>query len=135
MLFHNLTDDNIELYTMKHYDNPQCTSMKDYQEDMKTFKYIKRLLNQYNDDGQLKEKLLLKHFIILYNIFAPEPGTRILFYKVDETFYPTIKTFLVYLNFMPIVVKGIRGQDIISSNIQLDEVAVTKLRLIRSRES
>lgn len=130
MIINNLTNDNIEIYCMKSYDNPQCISMQDYLEDMKILKYIKRLLNRYDVDGELREKLLLKHIIMWYNIFAAEAATRILFFYISAKHYPTLKTFLIYLNFMPKIVKGINGIDIYSSNIKLDEYAVIQLRAL-----
>lgn len=130
MQFNDINKDNIDIFCMKYYDNPQCTSIKDYEDDMKTFKYIKRLLNQYEETKKLKEKLLLKHIIIVYNIFCAEAATRILFYKIDEKYYPVLKTFLIFLNYMPKKIKGIRGVDIISSDILLDENAVTLLRKV-----
>jgi hypothetical protein len=57
---------------------------------------------------------------MVYNVFGVEAATRILFYKIDEKDYDVLKTFLLYLNYMPDKIKGIRGKDILSSDIEVD---------------
>lgn len=126
-MFDNLTPDNFLIYAMKAYDTPNCI-MSEFSEDMTRIQYIKRLMSKYLSGGELKERLLLNHIVIFNNSFGPEATTRILFYKLDPTYYPLLKTFLLYLSLMPEVVKGINGSNIISSDIPLDEGAVQCLR-------
>ena len=104
---------------------------EEFYDDLKKIKYIKRLFNIYKNTGQLKERLLLNHFIIFFNVFPVEAGTRILFYKIEQHFWPMLKTFLIYLDRMPDKIESIRGQGILSSEIDLDEGIVKRLRLIK----
>ena len=129
MNFENLTDKNIELYCIKYYNNPQCLSLNDYKEDLKKIKYLKRLFNNYFNLGILKERLILNHLIMLFNVFDNYALSRILFFKFDKKYYSLLKTFLMYLNHIPPkFVRGIRGEDVSLIDIQLDEVVVDKLR-------
>jgi hypothetical protein len=126
-MFENLNDENFLIYALKFYDTPNCI-MSEFENDMSRIQYIKRLMTKYFMSGEIKERLLLNHIVIVCNVFGPEAATRILFYKLDETYYPLLKTFLIYLNIMPEVVRGIRGQEIISSKINLDTRVVECLR-------
>ena len=129
MNFENLTDKNIELYCIKYYNNPQCLSLNDYKEDLKKIKYLKRLFNNYFTSGILKERLILNHLIMLFNVFDNYALSRILFFKFDKKYYSLLKTFLMYLNHIPPkLIRGIRGEDVSLIDIQLDEVVVDKLR-------
>ena len=83
MEFDDLNEKNFLLYAMKYYDNPQCVEVEEFNDDLKKIKYIKRLFNQYALEGVLKERLLLNHIIVFYNVFSVEAATRILFYKLD----------------------------------------------------
>ena len=129
-MFELLNDKNIDLYTAKMYENPQCISTEEFYDDMKRIKYLKRLFNRYLTAGELKERLVLNHIIVFYNVFSVEAATRILFLKLDEGMYPTLKTFLIFLGYMPEVVYGIRDKDIISSNISIDFNIANTLREI-----
>ena len=84
------------MFAIKHYDNPHAVTQDDFYEDMKRFKWIKRLLKRYKTTGVLKSHLLINHFIILYNVFG-EAATPLLFYKIDKDLWPVVKTFVVYL--------------------------------------
>ena len=101
MKFDDLNEKNFLLYAMKEYNNPQCVDVDEFNDDLKKIKYIKRLLNQYISEGILKERLLLNHIIVFFNVFSTKAATRILFYKMEEEFWPMLKTFLFYLNYMP----------------------------------
>ena len=128
MNFDDINENNIELYCMKFYDNPQCIGTEDYRDDMKRFKYLKRLLNHYLTTHELKQRLILNHLIMIYNLFENEAATRILFYKIDENSWQVLKPFLIYLKRMPRVVRGIRSKDIRDSDIILDQNVVKQLR-------
>jgi hypothetical protein len=130
MEFINLTNDNVILYAIKHYDNPACRGVQEFNEDLDRIKYIKRLFKRYQTKGVLKERLILNHIIILYNVFGVEAATRILFLRLELDLWVVLKTFLVFLNFMPDRVIGIEGADIISADIALDARLIAVLRSI-----
>ena len=131
MIFDDLNDDNFLMYAMREYNNMQCTDIEEFYDDLKKIKYIKRLFNVYKNNGQLKERLILNHFIIFYNVFTVQAGTRILFYKIEKDFWPMLKTFLIYLDRMPDKIESIRGKTILSTDIKLDDGIVTRLRTIK----
>jgi hypothetical protein len=118
-MFDDLSADNILLYAIKAYDKPNCV-MSEFAEDMKRFNYLKRLFKRYRKIGEIKEQLILNHIVVLYNVFGSEVATRLLFFKVPKDDYVTLKTYLLFLSCMPDRVKGIKGQDIISSEISVD---------------
>jgi hypothetical protein len=129
MVFDDLNEKNFLLYAMKEYNNPQCVQVEEFYDDLKKVKYIKRLFNQYLNEGVLKERLLLNHIIVFYNVFPVRSATRILFLKIEEEFWPILKTFLVYLSYMPEIIDSINGRAIISDDIQLDQGVVDRLRI------
>jgi len=96
-----LTKDNFELYAAKHYQKDKWSTDDDFKEDISRFKYINRLINRYYRDDDLKERLILNHIIILGNVLGPEVCAEILMYKTHITLKSIIKTFLVYLNYLP----------------------------------
>ena len=97
-MYEKITSDNVMMFAIKHYDNPQCEGEKEFHDDMKRFKYIKRLLRKYKDIGILKERLLLNHIIILNNLFTPEACVTLLLFKIQREHWETLKSFLLYLN-------------------------------------
>ena len=100
-MFDKITSDNVLLFALKHYDNPQCEGEKEFYDDMKRFKYIKRLLKKYSQDGIVKERLLLNHIIVINNVFVPEAASTLLLFKIEPEFWPQLKSFLVYLGMLP----------------------------------
>lgn len=130
MSFDDLTSDNFLMYAIKAYDKPNCI-MSEFKEDMKKFNYLKRLFRRYRKESELKERLVLNHLVVLYNVFGVEPATRMLFYKVVEEDYSALKTYLLFLNYMPATVRGIKGQDIVSSSIEVDLKIADVLRSIK----
>ena len=126
-----LDETNFLLYAAKHYDNPHCYDTLEFYDDLNRFKYIKRLFNRYEETGELKERLVVNHLTVLYNIFGAEPATRMLFLKLKDQ-YHFLKPFLVLMGYMPDVVSsiGIEGSSIISSDIHMDENIVEMLRNI-----
>jgi hypothetical protein len=130
MSFENLSEDNIMMYAMKIYDKPNCI-MSEFVEDMKRFNYLKRLFSRYRKYDELRERLVLNHLVILNNVFGPEATARLLFYELSEADYSALKTYLLFLNIMPDVVKGIKGKDIVSSDILLDLKIAETLRQIK----
>ena len=95
-----LTPDNWLFFASQNYDNPSSVTYSDFEEDLKRFKYIKRLLKRYKTTGELKTHLLLNHIIILYNVFG-EAATALLFYKTEITYWSQIRAFMLFLNRLP----------------------------------
>ena len=100
-VFDKLTSKNFKLYAAQHYNNPECLDVEEFQQDLNRFKYIKRLLKRYELTGDLQERLILNHLIVLFNVFGIKPGNRMLWYKVNEEHWHYIKPFLVFLNYLP----------------------------------
>jgi len=100
MIFNELTPDNWIIFAIKHYDNPQSVTYEDFEEDLKKFKYIKRLFRRYETAGELKTHLILNHIILLYNVFG-EAATPLLFFKIEDNYWPVLKSFLLFLDRLP----------------------------------
>jgi hypothetical protein len=96
-----LTEENYILYAMKNYDNPQCMGMREFQEDMARIVYLKRLFRRYKKSGVLRDRLILNHIITLYNVFGMEAATRLLFFRIEADLHDILKTFLVFLEYLP----------------------------------
>jgi hypothetical protein len=119
MIFDNLNHDNIMIYAVKAYDRPNCV-MSEFKDDMKRFNYLKRLFKRYRLVGEIKERLIINHLIVLCNVFGPIVATRLLFYKMVPEDYSALKTYLAFLNLMPNRVTGIRGVNLMSIDIPID---------------
>jgi len=100
MRFDELNEENYIIFAIKHYENPQAITQDDFFEDMKRFKWIKRLLNKYKNTGELNVHLVVNHFMILYNVFG-EATTPLLFYKINKELWDILKTFVLYLGRLP----------------------------------
>lgn len=129
MNFDNLTSENVMLFAAKAYDKPSMI-MSEFKEDMKRFNYLKRLFRRYRKVGEIRDQLVINHLVVLYNVFGPEVATRLLFYKMCKEDYSTLKTYLLFLSCMPDTVRGIKGHDIISSDIEVDMSIADTLRKI-----
>ncbi len=123
-----LSEENFLLYAAKYYDNPQCQSTDEFYDDLKRFKYIKRLFNKYLETGELKERLILNHILVLTNVFSPEVAVKLLFIRLDEYLH-LLKPFLVLLNILPERIE-INNDVRHTVDILMDEVIVERLRLI-----
>ena len=130
MVFDELNNDNVTIYAVKAYDRPNCV-MSEFKDDMKRFNYLKRLFKRYRKLDELRERLVLNHLVVLCNVFGPEVAIRLLFYKMSKDDYPALKTYLVFLSVMPDKIRGIKGQDIISSDIPIDMKIADILREIK----
>jgi len=122
-----LTDETFLIYAAKHYDNPQCSSYEEFEEDLKRIQYLKRLFNRYEASGELKERLILNHIIVLYNCFGLAT-TNMLFLKLYEH-SKVLKPFLIKLNFMPDFVVYNKKR-ILSSDIGMDPIVIEIIRNI-----
>lgn len=123
----DLNNDNFIVYAAKSYDSPNII-FSELEEDLKRIKYVKRLVKKYKLTGVLKERLILNHIIVLSNVFGPEATVRMLFLKFDKEDYHILKTFLLFLNYMPKVVPKVNGNFIQSSDITVDLFVATRLR-------
>lgn len=113
-----MNEDNFLMYAIKNYYNPGSMGMAELEDDLKRFKYIKRLLNRYKTYGEINERLVLNHLVVLYNVFG-DATTDMLFYKIDNEYWSDLKTYLVYLHRMPletVVSPGIKETDIPLNN-------------------
>jgi|TARA_Y100000816_G_scaffold288139_1_gene272156 hypothetical protein len=99
--FKKLTSENINMFAIKHYDNPSCVDEQEFLDDMKRFKYLKRLFRKFDTTKELKSRLIINHIIILANVFGIDAATTLLFFKIDRQHWPLLKTFLVFLHYMP----------------------------------
>jgi hypothetical protein len=124
-----LDETNFLLYAAKHYDNPQYFDTVEFYEDLSRFKYIKRLLNKYEETGDLKERLIINHLVVLYNVFGAEACTRLLFLKLNDQLH-LIKPFLLMMGTLPNVVRniGLTGSDITTDDIVSDTTIEEILR-------
>ena len=121
-----LNEDNFLLYAMHHYDNPQCHNIQEFEKDVKIFLYLKKLITRYRQSDELRERLILNHIIVLYNVFG-DAATNMLFYKIDKEYWDILVTFLVYLERMP---ETLPQYGIKISDINLDEQVINALRKI-----
>ena len=119
-----LNEKNFLVYAIKQYDNPQCCNMDEFNEDINRIKYIKRLLRRYDKTGELRERLLLNHIIILGNVFSAKVASRLLMFKIEKELHSYLKTFLLFLDFIP--EDGIPECDL--DIIPLDNKIITTLR-------
>ena len=121
MIFNELTEKNVLLYAAKHYYKPQFSDIEEFYEDLKRFKYIKRLVNRYLDQDELIERLILNHLIVIFNSFGTEASMNILDLKLDDKHWPVIKPFLIYLKYITMEEK---------TGIPMDPTVVNRLREI-----
>lgn len=127
----SLDETNFVLYAAKHYDNPECFDTEEFFSDLKRFKYLKRLFNKYQESGELKERLILNHIIVLHNVFGVVPATRMLFFRMTEH-YEYLKPFLDFLGYLPntVINIGITNKTIQCSDIISDENIIKVLKKI-----
>jgi hypothetical protein len=126
-----LTEENFVMFAMKHYDNPACKGMVEFEDDLKKFRYLKRLFRKYTAGKGLKERLIVNHLVVLYNLFGPEPTTRMLFLKIEKKYWSQLKSFLVFLNVMPVGLEiRAQGEAVQGYEIPIDEKVTKALEKI-----
>ena len=123
MRFDELNESNYLLFAIKFYDNPQSVTREDFEDDLKRIKYIKRLLKRYKNTGELKTHLILNHLIVLFNVFN-DATVPLLFYNLESELWPSIKSFLIFLNRIPEYPKTQINE------IQIDDNCIEILRAI-----
>lgn len=121
-----ITEDNFILLAMHCYDNPQCTSLTEFEEDLKRFGYLKKLFNRYRENGDLKERLIINHIIVLFNLFGVST-VEMLFFKIEQRDWNVLATFLQYLDRLP---EEIPEFGLHKSKMELDIHLLSKLRIL-----
>ena len=100
-LFDTLTNKNFTAFAQKHYDDPQCETIEDFEEDLRRFRYLKRLLHRYHENGEMRERLMLNHIITIFNVFGFDASMRMLDFKIkNDKYWSSIKTMLLYLSYV-----------------------------------
>ena len=99
--FKILTPETIDIFAKRHYDNPSDVNNEEFEDDMKRFKYLKRLFRKYESSKEFKARLIVNHIIILANVFGIDAATTLLFFKIDKQHWGMLKTILIFLNYMP----------------------------------
>jgi len=125
----NLTEKNFMLFAAKCYEDPNCVDVLEFQQDVDRIKYIKRLFRRYEDQDDLKERLILNHLVVLYNVFEPQSLTRMLVLKLDKYLH-ILKPFLVYLGYWPRTIDGINSINIDGEGVPTDKNIEDTLGLI-----
>lgn len=123
-LFEELNEDVFELFAARHYYNPVCIDAEEFHADLKKFKYVKRLMNRFIEQGDKSDKiihLLLNHLIVIFNVFGIDAGLKMLEYKLDERHWPVLKPFLIFLKIIP---------NDKYTQVPMNQVIVDKLRKI-----
>ena len=131
-MFEILSYDNIMLYCVKHYENPHCTGIDDFNDDLNHIKYLKRLFNRYTKTNDLKTNLIFNHLILLYNVFENEAVTRVLFHRINEEHWSILKPFLIALSHLPETILGVseKHKIINTDNIPLDQNVIKEGRVV-----
>lgn len=127
----DISEDNFVLMAARYYDNPQCTTTEEFYDDLNKFKYIKRLLNKYIETGDLRERLIMNHILVLSNVFTPPIATILLFVRL-EGYYEYLKPFLLFLNMLPPDKIIVNGNTIYLADINMDDGIIKKLREINA---
>ena len=99
--FKILTSETIDIFAKRHYDNPSDVNNQEFDDDMKRFKYLKRLFRKYDASKEFKARLIVNHIIILANVFGIDAATTLLFFKIDKQHWSMLKTILIFLNYIP----------------------------------
>ena len=100
-LFDKLTVKNFNAFALQNYDDPQCADIEDFQEDLRRFRYLKRLLHRYHESGEMRERRMLNHLITIFNVFGYDASMRMLKFKVrEDVYWASIKTMLLYLGYI-----------------------------------
>jgi hypothetical protein len=126
-MFENLNESNFQLFAMKNYTNPNCTDMLEFYDDLKRIGYLKRLFRKYKETGELKDRLIINHLLVLYNTFEARAMTRMLILKLDDHL-ECLKPFLIALNYWTSNVGKVNGSFIVDSEIGLDFDIVKVIR-------
>lgn len=123
-----LAESNFLLFASRYYVNPICLDIKEFKSDLRKIGYVIKLFQKYKKDGDLKERLILNHLISFYNCFEPTAATKILFFKMPREYWPYLKPFLLYLNYLPDKIYNVEESPIDVTNILMDMNVINRLR-------
>lgn len=125
-----LSNKNFILFCASYYDNYQFSSTEEFFEDLRRIKYIKKLLTRYEQSGDLRERLILNHIIVLNNCFGPDILCKILYLKFKNKMH-MIKPFLIFLNILPEIIYNVENEYIVETDlINMDVEIINRLRKI-----
>ena len=122
-----LSNKNFTLHAATHYNNPQCFSDEEFQEDLQRIENLKKLFKRFSngisqdkDPGKIAKliRILLNNVIIFNNVFETPAAIRMLFFKIPE-YRPEIKTILTFLDIMPDTINNI-GDEVILYNTDMN---------------
>ena len=99
-MFKEITKDTWLLYAQQNYDNPTFAKEQEFLDDLKRFKYLKRSFRRYTLTGEIKVRLIVNHIVVLQNVFGVEAACILLLYKIDEQYWPILKTVLNHLDYL-----------------------------------
>lgn len=122
-----LDEKSFLIYAAKHYDLKRSSGIEEFYDDLKRFQYLKRLFKRYEEDNDIRLRLILNHVIVLYNCFGIA-ATNMLFFKLKE-YHKYLKPFVVFLNYMPDSIEY-ENEIVLSSDIPMDQHIIEELRKI-----
>jgi len=125
----NLTEKNYALFAAQSYTNQSCTDVLEFQEDLDRIKYLKRLFKRYDEKNELKERLIINHLVVLYNVFDRDSATKMLVLKL-ENYLHYLKPFLTMLGTWPRTIDNVNGQNIDGDGVPSDSIIIERLRQI-----
>jgi hypothetical protein len=99
-LFETLNEDNFLLYAAQNYSNNQCVDAEEFYDDLNRFKYIKRLISRYNQTGEIQERLLINHIVVIFNLFGIQAAKKMMWYRIKEQDWHIVKPVMLYLNYI-----------------------------------
>jgi len=129
MIFDYVNENNFIMYAIKNYESSSCTSEQEFLEDLSRIKSISRSFSRYRKTGEINERLVLNHLIVLYNVFDHAAMTRMLVFKLYD-YLEYLKPFLILINYWPDIIEGINDDPIVGTDISMDMILVEKLRKI-----
>lgn len=121
-----LTEETFIVFAMNNYSNIQCITLTEFEEDLKKITYVKKLLYRYKNNGELCERMILNHLIVIFNVFG-NASLKMLFFRIEEELWSYLVTFLIYLQRMP---EQLPDSNIKTSEISLDQGIIERLRKI-----
>ena len=126
-----LSEDTFFDFAVSAYINKKHLGIKEFREDLKLIKYIKRLFRRFRNPECAKSlRLALNHIVIFYNVFEREAATRILFFKLEPELHNLLATFLTHLSLLPAIVHNIEGTDIYTKDLVIDSDILEELRTL-----
>lgn len=84
----------------QYYNNPSCVSIEEFDNDVKMFNTVANTIEKYVTQHKYTERLVLNRIIITHNMFGMFTCDG-LFWKVDQQYWPTLKTYLEFLRLIP----------------------------------